>query len=202
MPPERVCVYFHAFTRFRHFTASSIAPRLFKRLSFAHVLMQHQRFHQLLTDAHIGIQQSLGPEKSLNLFSAQFIDSCSGKLSFHPLVARSANTSVGSQQALSANAVAIYPNQTHLQYPAFLRHVGKIQIIDRRDVAVGYCTKRWYANLSFSGASACCCETAQCSFNCIMAALTNDLSGRGITQAIADELKQNSVTTGIRWEQQ
>ncbi len=141
--------------------------------------------------------KSLGPEKSLRFVQRQFIEFMLWQIEdftpiegCHPPI-----RPLAANRPINANAVCDYPNQTHLQYPAFLRHVGKNSIIDRRDVAVRG-TKGDTQIFPFSSASACCCAsgTVAVSITSWLHSLTI-FRVEGITQAIAEKLKQNSVTT-------
>ncbi len=141
--------------------------------------------------------KSLGPEKSLRLFSAQSIEFTLWQIEdFTPMkVADPPIRPLAANRPINANEFAIYPNQTHLQCPAFLRHVGKIQIIDRRDVAVRG-TKGDTKSFTFSSASACCCAsgTVAVQLRSWLHSLTI-FRVEGITQPSPIKLKQNSVTT-------
>ncbi len=141
--------------------------------------------------------KSLGPEKSLRFVSSQFIEFTLWQIEdFTPIEgADPPIRPLAASRPINANAVSICPNQTHLRCPAFLRHVAKIQIIDRRDVAIRS-TKGDTQIFTFSSASACCCAsgTVAVSIRSWLHSLTI-FRVEGITQAIPIKLKQNSVTT-------
>ncbi len=141
--------------------------------------------------------KSLGPEKSLRFVQRAVIEFMLWQIEdFTPIEGcRSAIRPLAANRPINANAVCDLPDQTHLQYPAFLRHVGKNSNHDRRDVAVRG-TKGDTQIFHVHSASACCCAsgTVAVSITLMVHSLTI-FRVEGITQAIADKVKQNSVTT-------
>ena len=93
---------------------------------------------------------------------------------------------------------AIYPNQTHLRCPAFLRHVGEKFKSLTAVTSPSRGTKGEHANLSRSAVRqpVCCASGTVAVSITLMAALLNDLSGRGHHASHRRvKSRQNSVTT-------